>query len=472
MIMHMTASVISPPKPRLTDVRSLLRSATGSPTQRACAVATLGHRLGLPPAAVRLYVTRSGDPELTAIASNPIVWSRLSDSARAKVAGSSSLAGRAALRREVARRLVARVLLPVDPDAGLTPHRVVAARHATALVGVEVLRATARGMDAVYVPESDLAVRMGVGRLSARSALQACESLGWVRATKRAKGSAALYKLPRLPRSVENAALTHWDLIERLGDPDAAAGWDDEDHDPETAELLAGLPDPGLAAEVLLSVDHPAWAHSKVTGGPRGALTRTHWLVLLADQAGVDPVALGVPDRAVKSARRDLERAGVGPAQGGSLVDRLDWAAAETGAAGRHREAWAARTAEKARRKVERARVAAEREAARARRRGSGPVQSGTPVVQAVPGEPVVAVQGDAVRSGGGPMVQTDRSNEPVQMPRSEAPREVRSVRVPEGFDPARHGAALVDRLEQAGHGGGWIVDRVVDGVAHVSRPA
>lgn len=452
--MRMAASVVSPPRPRLTDLRPLLHSATGSRTQRACAVAALGHRLGFPPAAVRLYVTRSGDPELTAIAQNLIVWSRLSDSARAAVRGSSSPAGRAALRREVARRLVARVLLTGDAAAGLTPHRTLAARYATALVGVEILRATVRGMDAVYVPEADLAVRMGVTRGTARSALATCESLGWLRATKRPQGSAALYKITRLPRSVENAALAHWDLAERLGDPDGAAGWDDVDVDPEIAELLAGLPDVGWAVQVFESVDHPAWSYSKVRGGPR-ALTRAHWLVLLADQAAVDVVQLGALDRVVRSVRRDLDRAGVGPAHGGSLVDQLDRVAEESGALARHREAWAVRSAEKARRKVERVRTAAEREAVRAGRRRGGAFRSCAPAVQAV-----VPVQG-------GPVVRSD------DMVRSEAdPREVRSVRVPPGFDPDRHGAALVDRLEQTGHGSGWVVDRVIDGVAHLSRPA
>lgn len=101
------------PKPSPSALRPTLRSAVGRPVPRACAVLTHGLGLGLTSGAIRRYtIHNAGDPALRAVAQNLTLWSALTTSAARKVAGSSSLAGRAELRRTVASRLVARLVLP------------------------------------------------------------------------------------------------------------------------------------------------------------------------------------------------------------------------------------------------------------------------------------------------------------------------------------------------------------------------
>lgn len=101
------------PKPSPSALHSALHSAVGRPANRACFVLTLGLDLGLTSGAIRRYtIPNAPDTALRAVAQNLNLWSKLTTSAARKVAGSNSSVGQAALRREVAGRLVGRLVLP------------------------------------------------------------------------------------------------------------------------------------------------------------------------------------------------------------------------------------------------------------------------------------------------------------------------------------------------------------------------
>ena len=142
-------------RPKLADLRPLLRSASGTPTQRALAVLARAARFGLPAEPVRLYILHGNDESLIAIAKHRQLWVLLAGKARLLVAGSSSSDGRAALRRAVAQRLVARLLTEVTVD-GLSQRGLVTARSALGVLGTGFLVSTGQGFPGDRVGEADL----------------------------------------------------------------------------------------------------------------------------------------------------------------------------------------------------------------------------------------------------------------------------------------------------------------------------
>ena len=409
------------PRPKLADLRPLLRSAAGTPTQRALAVLTLAARLGLPTEPVRRYVSRSDDTSLVKIAKNRQLWVLLAGKARQHVLSGSSPAGRAALRREVAQRLVARLLTEVTVD-GLSQRGLVTARSALGVLGTGFLASSAQGFPGDRVGEAELGTRLGASRLTARSALRTLEGMGWLTCTKRPVKAPARYKLAPLDTESKAVALNFMGIIERIGDPDLVPDADllEGVDDPELAAVLAGLPDDSRAVEILLSARHPAWAYGR-TAGSKAGLTHRHWLVLLAEAAGADPARLGMTAQSVRKCQRELDAAGVGATHPGDLTAQLDMYAEVSGAASRHAEAWAIRSAEKAAQLASLLEVRAAREQARADRRAARP-KAATPA----------------------PAPKVERV----------------TVNLPRGFVEARHRSMLQDRIVKK-YGDGFAIESV-----------
>jgi hypothetical protein len=345
----------------MQDLKDLLRDASGpTPASRALYVLAGGHRLGLKPAVVRTFVTRCSDKPLAALASTR-VWPLLSRDALKAVEASNSPRGRANTRREISRALVAAALtpaiIPLD-EAGqpvLNAVRVVAARAACVIAGLPFLEgATTSGFRGGRIGEEDLAVSLGVSRPAARRALQAAEALGWFRCTSRRKGGASRYvfALP-LPAVTAEAVAEHLELFALLGNPDlmAQAIKADDAMDPDLRIELAPATDVTRALRILLSAPHAAWSYGAAKGDGSHvrdgvalpALDHRDWLVLFADAAGADAVALGMTERSVRASRRDLKAAGIGAAYPGTLDEQLHSYAARSGARPRHDEAWARR---------------------------------------------------------------------------------------------------------------------------------
>lgn len=418
------------PRPTLAALRPLLRSASGTPTQRALAVLALAARLGLPTEPVRRYVSRSDDTSLVKIAKNRQLWVLLAGKARQHVAGSSSAAGRAALRREVAQRLVARLLTEVDVD-GLSQRGLVTARSALGVLGTGFLISTGQGFPGDLVGEADLGTRMGASRLTARSALRTSESLGWLTCTKRQVKAPARYKLAPLDAETKAVALNFLGLIERLGDPALAPDTDllEGVDDPDLVAVLAELPDDARAVEILLSAPHPAWAYGRTAGNKVG-LTHRHRLVALADAAGADPARLGMTAASARKCRRELAAAGVGATHPGDLTTQLDSYAEVSGAASRHAEAWAIRSEAKAAQLASLLAVRAARAQAQAGRRTARP---------------------KAARPTPSPAVERV------------------TVKLPTGFVETRHRAQLLERIV-ARHGAGFEIETIGDGTATAVR--
>lgn len=228
---------------------------------------------GIPERELRAWcISRCPGPVAT-LASDRRRFGSLVATARLRVTRVSSPGGRAAMRVAAARKIVACLLAPVPPGCPVSPRRVVRARAAFAVLGLEFLRrATNDGFDTIVVDAPSLAVELGVGDAAARAALQACVELGWLRRMPGRRGASARWKLPgRLTDGRDQIAWAHADLI------DAIIKRADTDF-----------------TRALRAITHPAIAYGTDPVGHHA------WLVGLATAAGVDPVTdLGMTAKTV-----------------------------------------------------------------------------------------------------------------------------------------------------------------------------
>lgn len=346
--MHMGAYRSNSQPPPWTH-RALTTATNGHRTadRVAHAALTRAHTTRIPPEHVRQWLTRH-HPETSRITRDENAWRAIVAGTRDRVAATRTPAGARELLTQLTRRLVTHVLTPfdqVDEALGVSARAVNAARAATGVVFVGVLRQVAnpgRGqaaMDSALVTLPRLAVQLGCTVASARSAVRLATRLGWLAEVKRLPGSGVRYRLGRVRGDVNRGRMHALaDLV-----------------DATVEHLTAGdgeRPGPDVAA--LLSVDHPAWGYpTPRAAGQREAteLDRPSWLILLADETTnetghvVDPVRdLGLSDRLVARHRALLMRAGLYD-DATSLVDALDEYAEGTGARARYETAEAARRA-------------------------------------------------------------------------------------------------------------------------------
>lgn len=190
--------------------------------------------------------------------------------------GSSALAPRAA------RRGLARVLSKMEDTKKVSGHKQVQIRHTAAVISLEAVRVGHAGKETTITTDPWLGVQRGIERSTARSHRNLLFETGWLKLVAGGRaGYPARVRFARLPAAV-SAVVDGEAMYATVGQ---IASQDDDQGD-----LLAALY--GSAA-------HPAWTYSP-------AHTSAHWLVAVADVAGVDPVELGVNTKRVFRIRKEV----------------------------------------------------------------------------------------------------------------------------------------------------------------------
>lgn len=290
-------------RPLLADLDSVLGPVASAyrdstPRVTALALAARAHSAGILPGALRTWVVkRTKRDDLVSLAKQPATWRRITDPARKHAASVSLAPSRARLRKSTARALVAQILSPLPEGVRLSTERTVRARHALAIVGAEFLhRAEEDGYNTVVMSAGYLAVLMGCTPRTATSALSACVDAGWLRKMPSRRGAPARYKLARLSREQNDVAWEHEDFIDALAEGDK------------------NYP----AAEVFALASHPAVGYG---------IGHYAWLVGLCDEAGVDPVEVGMTKRTLRKYRSAWIEALAADPEGQDLSAGLDaWA--------------------------------------------------------------------------------------------------------------------------------------------------
>ncbi|WP_411731742.1 hypothetical protein [Paeniglutamicibacter sp.] len=230
-----------------------------------------------------------------------------------------------------------------DPKSvTVSGHKMIQARHTIAVIGLEAVRYAHTGKDSVIVSDPWLVVRRGVDRGTARRQRQLLIDLGWLRLVAGGRaGFPSRVKFTRLPGSVGGLVGSE-SMYASIG---RIASQEDDGSD--------------LVAALFGSAAHPAWTYSPTLGS-------AHWLVALADAAGVDPRGLGVAARRLPGLRRELvELFGAADKRDAKMiVEVLDAHAIEVGAFGAYDAAEEARRAAAEERKAAVLAVRAEKKAA------------------------------------------------------------------------------------------------------------
>lgn len=297
----------------------LSKAHTQSGAQQVClALLARAQRESIPPKLVRTWIRsrlKASRPDVVKVADSPL-WAQLVKASaqwlRQQDLDSSSLPPRAA------RRGLARVLAPVDFEdtktltksgKAVSRVRIVKARHAAAVICLEAVRVGHAGKDTVIVSDPWLAVQRGIDRGVAGSTRRLLVDLGWLRLVAGGRpGFPARMRFTKLPAAV-GATVSDESMYRTVGEVAAQ----DEPTD--------------LVAAIFCSAAHPAWNHT-------AELDTLHWLIALADAAGVDPVTLGVTARRVPPVRKQLVAILDEPADrdAESLMDALDAYAISCGA--------------------------------------------------------------------------------------------------------------------------------------------
>ncbi|ASR54820.1 hypothetical protein CBP52_06555 [Cellulomonas sp. PSBB021] len=290
----------------------LLHADASTPWTVLLRVLPAAIRRGYPVPVIRRWVTsRSRREDVTTLASSP-TWHRAVAASRQLVRGTATADGLRARRLQVAGRMVGRLLSPVP--AGVTPLVAQGARMAVVMVGLEALdrltleRPESERIDTPRLSRGVVAVRLGVSEPTAQKWLTAAERLGWLGRGDHVirgpgghgSGHAGIRRLLQLDADAGAIAWVHAELVDALVDGNEDA-----------------------AATLVRSATHPAWCYR---------VGHRHWLVALARAVNVEPVArFGIPDRAVRSAVRGLDRAGLVDWTERELLDRLNELAREAG---------------------------------------------------------------------------------------------------------------------------------------------
>lgn len=362
-----------------TLLHPVLRNHHGdNPTNLAYALLTKGLASRKRPDQVRRWAATHGGIDVHTITQDPQTWAGMVARTRTHLRKPDTQATRYARAVQAAHATLHHTLTPTPtPRDGTTPSPTPTTwngvRHLLLLIGHHTLTALhTHGYDNTLANESDLAVPLGVTRQSVarRLNLVGGGGVGWV--VVAAKHSTTK-KMRMHPRKLTRGQVR----VDRDGLRVIAADIGDVVFaDPESMVETRRQAHP--AAQVFLSVTHPAWGYDKRLSGKV-------LLVLLADSVGVDPVArFGMTSRAVTTARKTARdvlgwdpRAGVTP----DLVAALNQAGAASGAFARlvqveQRRDEARRTllarreeyrAEKAREAAEAEAVARDRKEAQAR---------------------------------------------------------------------------------------------------------
>lgn len=283
---------------------------------------------GIPPSTTYLWLRSRGGEAFASATFTRRFYQPILSAARRKVTANSSPAAREKVALAAARRLVGCLLAPVPVrPKGMSPARVAAARHAFAIIGLDMLDSIAeKGWDTVLVNNRRLAVQMGVGRGAAASAVNAAIALGWLSEVTDRRGQGRRVRLPRLTPARGQVADQFTFAVDALA---------------------VGQPRLDPVAEVIAVAAHPAVGHG---------LGRNAWLRGLALEADLDATGLDAPKwRSKEALAAWVEAAGQGDLSEAdqSLSETLVGFAIATGAQQRFDDAEALRRAQAAQRAAE-----------------------------------------------------------------------------------------------------------------------
>ena len=204
------------------------------------------------------------------LASGSQLWSESWEKAELFVGRSPSKTGGAneeeAMRRDVVRKLYGLLLMPLPdlaPEGKKLGYALDSKLRVTAtIIALKILTDTPLRNTAI-ITHPFLLTEAGWSRTTARKQLDTLAALNLIKAPKRGTGRWT----PRDSRYI----IRQLDIDRR----------DELRHYTESIESVAqGAPD--TLAKVILSATHPAWAYST-------RLNHGHWLLLLAQVAGIDP---------------------------------------------------------------------------------------------------------------------------------------------------------------------------------------
>ncbi|MGN6326325.1 hypothetical protein [Pseudolysinimonas sp.] len=285
----------------------VLKHATGTPAARVLAVLIRGLDEGIPAEAMRLWIrsrsvegsvqpahraadrdrhgtgaewthsaedTRQMDARMRNIVEGRR-WRGLLDAARVRASSSSDDGARRRDRLERTTALMAGLLLELPGERGGLPRNAML-RAALAVVGARWLQ-DERGFDSVLLSHELLSLELGCSARTADRTLEALLDAGILTRSRGGQGVTGRYRIVRLRDGERRSAAGAWkEDIRALVDGDRSA-----------------------IAAVILSVTHPAWAYSS-------QLSHRHWLMLLADVAGIDPERFGIRARMAPRLRAEL----------------------------------------------------------------------------------------------------------------------------------------------------------------------
>lgn len=175
--------------------------ATSKPRIAALAVTCRALSVGIAPGIARLWLRSRGGDRFDTITASPRSYQSVLTAARRKARAVHSLPARRRERVAAARRLVGFLLAPRPAETRVSPHRTAIARHALAIIGLEILESIeTKGFTTALMPSARLSVEMGVEQPVAKSALKACIELGWLRIVSQKPGGSGRYALARLPK--------------------------------------------------------------------------------------------------------------------------------------------------------------------------------------------------------------------------------------------------------------------------------
>lgn len=462
------------------ELTRLANAATGYPGAVAAAVMCRAIALGVPTSEARSVLARSVRADVRHFASNPAALAPVISRARQYVAlGSGSRA-----RRRVARRLVGHVVTPAQGTrrATLTPAKLIKMRFAAAVVGGRILAGT-RGYDSVLLTPADLGHAMGsttTSRSVGRRQLDAAVSAGALVERQRRVGGGVVLTLNRLDQTQGLAALDRWEDVEAL----AADPADD---------LPSELTLPSTLAVLLRSASTSSlWGFAPDGYWGHGVSGIEAWTALVALSIGLDPTALGVPARKVRSLMPRLEELHLAGALVADPLDYLarleslaadvsDHAASQAQAARevareQRLESLAAVRAEKT---LEHDADIARRKEMAKRKRAAAKASKNTDIVFLLrpppgflPANPahLDAAIAAAVRDRGGRWEVVRADAKFVRLVRvDDLDPTIETVTLPPGFVRAKHGAALLAKVESA-RGGTWKITSASEGTATLTK--
>lgn len=358
---------------------------TSAPQATVLAILAKGHRHHIPAKLMRAWIKSrlASRPEVVKV-SQSNAWTALvkasSDWLRSQDERSSSSLAAAVARRGLARCLAETNFEDTKTRKPLGGHKQVVARHTASVLALEAISNAWQGKETVIVSHPWLAVKRGVKRLAAQTHFRMLVEMGWIKVVAGGRaGVPSRIRFARLPAAVGQ-------VVE--GDERYA----------QVGEIAALAETENYVAAVFRSAAHPAWSYSP-------ELSAAHWLALLADAAGVDPVSLGVNKTRVASIRKQLTALLGEPAERDAtlLMETLDEHAIELGAFQAYESAEEARRAAAEERRLE---VMATREAKRAAaderaqaKKDAKLIKAEAVPVETVPAEPMrETVQDQAAR--------------------------------------------------------------------------